>query len=233
MSGAGGGAGRFSLPSDWPADLAGARAMQERLRRHVVRSGSLRRPGRIAGIDVHFSGGREDPGHTWAAVALIDGHTLELEQSVLARRPTSFPYISGYLSFREIPAVLAALALLDAPPDLLMVDGQGIAHPRRLGIAAHLGVLTDLPAVGVAKSRLTGRHETPGEARGSSTPLVDKGETIGAVLRTKDGVRPLYVSIGHRIGLEEAIAVTLAATTRYRLPEPTRLADRISRLHPA
>ena len=226
---------KAELPPDWPGSIAEARALQERLRARVVREGGPLRPRRIAGIDVHFSADRGDgqPGLTWAAIALVEAASLELVESVLAVRPTSFPYVPGYLSFREIPAVLAALSVLQHPPDLLMVDGQGIAHPRRIGIAAHLGVLVDLPTIGVAKSRLVGRHETPAEARGSWTPLLDKGETIGAVLRTKDGVQPLYVSIGHKLGLEQAIDLTLAAATRYRLPEPTRLADRISRMHPA
>lgn len=222
---------KVALPADWPTDIAGARALQERLRREVVAEGGPDGvPGLIAGVDVHVS---ERAGLTWAALALLDGKSLELEASVLAAVPTSFPYVPGYLSFREIPAVLAAFALLDRTPDLVMVDGQGIAHPRRLGIAAHLGVMLGLPTIGVAKSRLVGRHEEPGPLRGSRAPLLDKGETIGAVVRTRDKVAPLYVSVGHRIGLERAVELVLATTTRWRLPEPTRLADKVSRMHPA
>ena len=114
-----------------------------------------------------------------------------------------------------------------------MVDGHGIAHPRRLGIAAHLGVVTDLPTIGVGKSRLVGRYEPPGLERGSQAPLVDKGETIGAVLRSRDGVAPLFVSVGHRMSLAHAVELVLATLTRYRLPEPTRVADKLSRMHPA
>ena len=219
-----------ALPADWPATIPQARALQHRLRGQVVAEGDVPAPRLIAGVDVHVA---ERVGLTWAAVALLDGGSLELVQSVLAARATGFPYVPGYLSFREIPAVLAALALLDREPDLLMVDGQGIAHPRRLGIAAHLGVIVGVPTIGVAKSRLFGRHDMPAAARGSRAPLTAKGETIGAVLRTRDGVSPLYVSVGHRIGLERAVELVLATVTRYRLPEPTRVADKLSRMHPA
>lgn len=203
--------------------------MQQRLRGRVVAEGDPVPIRRVAGVDVHVS---EASGLAWAAVALVELPALDLAESVLAAVPSSFPYVPGYLSFREIPAVLAALAMLETPPDLLMVDGQGIAHPRRLGIAAHLGVITDLPAIGVAKSRLHGRHEEPPIRGGSHVPLTSRGETIGAVLRTQDGLRPLFVSVGHRIGLERAVELVLATTTRYRLPEPTRLADKVSRMHP-
>ena len=134
----------------------------------------------------------------------------------------------GLLSFREVPALLAALEALDQMPDLLLCDGQGLAHPRRFGLACHLGVLSGLPSIGVAKSRLIGEHAEPGLEKGSWVPLLDDGETIGAVLRTRHGVRPLYISIGHRVALETAIAYVLACTPRYRLPETTRLADRLA-----
>jgi deoxyribonuclease V len=140
-----------------------------------------------------------------------------------------FPYVPGYLSFREIPAVLAVLERLSVRPDLVLCDGQGIAHPRRFGLASHIGVLTGLPTVGVAKSRLVGTHGEPGRERGDWVPLMDKDEIIGAVLRTRAGVKPIYVSIGHRVALETAIAFVLACTTRYRLPETTRAADRLSK----
>jgi deoxyribonuclease V len=221
---------RVTLPADWPETIEAARALQQRLRGQVIAEGGPEAPRRIAGVDVHLA---EASGLTWAAVVLIDGTSLELLESGLAAKPTSFPYVPGYLSFREIPAVLEALSLLDETPDLVMVDGHGIAHPRRLGIAAHLGVMIDLPTIGVAKSRLVGRHAEPGPARGSRVPLIDRGQTIGAVVRTRDRVAPLFVSPGHRIGLERAVTLVLATLTRYRLPEPTRLADKISRMHPA
>lgn len=217
------------LPADWPETLEEARAQQLAWGHRVSPSGGPAAPRLIAGIDVHF----DRDGLAWAGVALVEHAGLELVGSVLAALPTRFPYIPGYLSFRELPVVLRALSLLEAPPDLLMVDGQGIAHPRRLGIAAHLGVITGLPSIGVAKSRLFGRFEPPAETRGSWTPLTARGETIGAVVRSRDGVQPLFVSVGHRIGLERAVELTLATVTRYRLPEPTRLADKLSRCHPA
>lgn len=215
------------LPDDWPRSLDEAKVLQERLRARVITSGNPGAVRFVAGVDAHVA---EHAGLTWAAVALLDGQ--ELVQSALAAVPTGFPYVPGYLSFREIPAVLEALALLATPPDLLMVDGHGIAHPRGLGIAAHLGVITDLPTIGVAKSRLYGRHDEPGTRRGSQTALTARGRTIGTVLRSQDGLRPLYISVGHRIALESAVEHVLAAMGRYRLPEPTRVADKISRMHP-
>ncbi len=139
----------------------------------------------------------------------------------------------GLLSFREAPALLAALACLSRAPDLLFIDGQGLAHPRRLGLASHVGVLADLPAIGVAKSRLIGTFDPPAPEKGAAAPLIDKGETIGAVVRSRAGVRPLFVSIGHHISLDAAVDLVLEAAPRYRLPEPTRLADRLSRMHGA
>lgn len=218
------------LPEDWPTTVEQARALQLRLRDRAVAEGPTPTVRLVAGVDAHVA---ERAGLTWAAVALLDGGSLELVASALAARPTGFPYVPGYLSFREIPAALAALAMLDAAPDLVMVDGQGVAHPRRLGVAAHLGVITGVPTIGVAKSRLFGRHEEPGLARGSRAPLLaGGGRVIGSVVRSKDKVRPLYVSVGHRIGLEAAVGLVLAMTGRYRLPEPTRVADKLSRMHP-
>ena len=217
------------LIADWPASIAEARAVQERLRQQVVIGDAIVPVRHIAGVDIHVA---PATGLTWAAIAVVELATLDLVQSALAAVPTGFPYVPGYLSFREIPAALAALALLECPADLLMVDGHGIAHPRRLGIAAHLGVLTGLPAIGVAKSRLIGEHEPPEPARGSRVPLTHKGETLAIVLRSREGARPLYVSIGHRVSLEQAVELVLATLSRYRLPEPTRLADKLSRMHP-
>jgi deoxyribonuclease V len=213
----------------WPASVAEARTIQEALRHQVEASGDPGPVRRIAGIDAHVA---PAAGLTWAAVAVVAFPSLELEESVLAAVPTGFPYVPGYLSFREAPAVLEALALLRTPPDLLMVDGHGIAHPRGLGIASHLGVLTGLPSIGVAKSRLVGRNDEPGPIKGDRTDLVHRGATIATVLRSRERTRPLFVSSGHRISAERALELVLATLTRYRLPEPTRLADRISRMHP-
>ena len=159
--------------------------------------------------------------------AAASAATSPLDRAV-ARRPTRFPYIPGLLSFREIPAILAAMERLEVLPDLILCDGQGLAHPRRFGIACHLGVLTGFPCIGVAKTRLIGEHSAVPAAKGAWVPLMDKGERIGAVLRTRKGVKPLFISVGHRIGLDSAIAYTLACTPRYRLPETTRHAHRLA-----
>ena len=220
---------RLAAAHAWPSKVAEARVIQESLRHRVITEGGPPSLRRIAGVDIHVA---PATGLTWAAIAVLEWPGLELCQSVLAAVPTGFPYVPGYLSFREIPAALAALALVDPAPDLLMVDGHGIAHPRRMGIAAHLGVLTDLPTIGVAKSRLCGKHQEPPAERAGRVALTDKGQTIGIVLRSRTRSRPLYVSVGHRIALEPAVELVLATLTGYRLPEPTRVADKLSRMHP-
>jgi deoxyribonuclease V len=149
---------------------------------------------------------------------------LEPVETVTAQRPLTFPYVPGLLSFREAPVCLAAAENVQHPVDLWLIDGQGIAHPRRLGLASHVGLFLDAPAIGCAKSRLTGTYTEPGRDKGCFSDLRDHGETIGAVVRTRTGVRPLFVSPGHRCRLAEAVGYTLACTRRYRLPEPTRLA---------
>lgn len=180
---------------------------------------------RVAGVDVGF----EDGGRiARAAVAVLSFPDLAPMERSIARLDTAFPYIPGLLSFRELPAVLEALAHLSEPPDVILCDGQGRAHPRRFGIACHLGLLLDLPTLGVGKTRLIGEHEEPGPERGDWTALLDKGEIIGATLRTRPGVKPLYISGGHRVGLESAVRLTLACLTRYRLPETTRAAHRLA-----
>jgi deoxyribonuclease V len=155
---------------------------------------------------------------------------LEFLEETWALKKISVPYISGFLSFRESPAVLAALKKLATRPDLILVDGQGIAHPRRMGIASHLGVLLDTPTIGCAKSRLIGEYREPGVKKGNWSPLKIDQETVGAVLRTRDRVRPLFVSPGHRIDLKESIKVVLKATTGFRISEPLRRADRFSKI---
>jgi deoxyribonuclease V len=180
---------------------------------------------RVAGVDVGFA----DTGRTTrAAVAVLSFPDLAPLEQAITRVDTRFPYIPGLLSFRELPAVVEALAHLSTPPDVILCDGQGRAHPRRFGIACHLGLLLDLPTIGVGKTRLIGEFEEPGPDRGDWSPLIDKGETLGAVLRTRPGVKPLYISGGHRVGLETAIRLTLACLTRYRLPETTRAAHRLA-----
>jgi deoxyribonuclease V len=210
---------------EWPDDVAAARAVQEALRAQVVREDQLGPVNTVAGIDVGF----EDRGRiTRAAVVVLAFPGLEPVAQAISRSPTRFPYIPGYLSFRELPAVLEALDRLAGLPDLMLCDAQGLAHPRRFGLACHLGVLTGIPCIGVAKSRLVGRHDEVPPDKGQWVPLRDQEETIGAVLRTRTGVRPVYVSIGHRVSLETAIEYTLRCTTRYRLPETTRHAHRLA-----
>jgi len=178
----------------------------------------------VAGLDGAFS---PDGSRCIAGVVLWDLRERRVVEQQTATGKLSFPYIPGLLSFREIPAWVSALRKLRQAPDVLMCDGQGIAHPRRFGIASHLGVLCGLPAVGCAKSRLVGAHDEPPVRRGGRAPLRDKDEGIGTVLRTQTGIRPVYVSIGHRIDLASAEALVLDCALKYRLPEPTRLADRL------
>ena len=209
----------------WPTTIAEAREIQARLRDQVVRETTLGPVQRVAGVDVGF----EDRGKTTrAAVVVLDFPALTLQEQTISRTPTRFPYVPGYLSFRELPGIMHALRQLRTMPDLILCDGQGIAHPRRFGLACHLGVITGLPTIGVAKSRLIGTYDEPGFSKGDWQPLIDKQETIGAVLRTRNNVRPLFVSIGHRVNLETAIDYVLHCTTRYRLPETTRWAHKLA-----
>ena len=209
----------------WDLSPKEAMAVQEQLRTRVVHEDRLGSVRHVCGIDVGFEKGGTV---TRAAVAVLSFPALELVESAIARRATSFPYVPGLLSFREIPAVLDALERLRVAPDLALCDGQGIAHPRRCGLASHIGLVAGLPSIGVAKTRLIGEHREPPDRRGAWTPLRDDGETIGAVLRTRVGVKPLYVSIGHRVSLATAIRYVMACCTRYRLPETTRHAHRLA-----
>lgn len=205
----------------WDLGPREAAALQERLRARV-REEPLDwvRLRRVAGCDVAIDGES-----LIAAVVVLDAATKGIIETAEARSPARFPYVPGLLSFREIPALLAAFEGIRRRPDALLCDGQGLAHPRRFGLACHLGLVLDLPSVGVAKSRLIGDAEPPGRRRGSATPILHKGETIGSLLRSRDGVRPLYVSVGHRITIEDAVRLVLAMGGGFRLPEPTRLAD--------
>lgn len=216
---------RFEAPHSWDVTPAEAIAIQQRLRGQVITADDLPPLRTVAGVDVGF----EDDGRiTRAAVAVLSFPGLQPVAQAIARRPTSFPYVPGLLSFREIPAVLDALEQLDRLPDLLLCDGQGIAHPRRFGIACHLGVITGLASIGVGKTRLVGTHQPLPEEKGAWVPLRHKGETIGAVLRSRTGIKPIYVSPGHRVSLETAVELTLRCTTRYKLPETTRAAHRLA-----
>ncbi len=207
-------------PHPWNVSPEEAVAIQQRLREQVIREGPMPGPGTvIVGVDVGFRGELARA----AAVAVRFPDLTPLAQAV-AEVPVTFPYIPGLLAFREAPAILAALERLPLSPQVLMVDGHGISHPRRMGIATHLGVYLDLPSIGCAKSKLWGRYEMPPDEPGAWSPLWDGGEMIGAVLRTQAGASPVFVSIGHRISLENAIATVMACVRGHRLPEPTRLA---------
>ncbi|MCS6779095.1 MAG: deoxyribonuclease V [Geminicoccaceae bacterium] len=221
-----------SLPASggpWPTSPAAARALQEELARRVIVADDFAEIRWVGGLDVHYAPRR---GLAWAAAVVVDATTLELVASALACAPLVFPYVPGLLSFREAPAALAALARLRPRPDLVLVDGQGRAHPRRFGLACHIGVLADLPTIGVAKSRLLGEHAAPPEVAGGWVPLYHGEEVIGAVVRTRVATTPLFVSVGHRISLARAIDWTIRLCAGRRLPEPIRLADRLSRAHP-
>ena len=212
----------------WDVTPAEARALQMELRGRVELRDRMGRIRRVAGADVAFAGAGPDA-QAIAAVVVFSYPGWEELECAVARRRLTFPYVPGLLSFREIPAILAALEKLSEPPDLIFCDGQGYAHPRRFGLASHLGVLLDLPTIGCAKSRLIGEPAAaggPAARAGSWTPLEDGGERIGAVLRTRAGSRPLYISCGHRVSLERAVALTLEACDGPRVPLPTRRADR-------
>lgn len=215
----------FIPDTDWPETASAALALQKDLRDRVAIRPFTRDMRLVAGIDVSH----DRAGNSHAAVAVIDMATLATVETARLSAPTRFPYVPGLLSFREIPVILQALARLTATPDVLMVDGQGIAHPRGLGIAAHLGVLLDMPAVGVAKSRLWGHHAPVGPHKGDCAALTQARTRIGTVLRSKVKCLPLYISPGHLMDQEQALALTLAGLTQYRLPEPTRIADKISK----
>jgi len=210
---------------DWPLTAEDVIAIQNQLRSQVITEDQLGDVQYVAGVDLGFE---EDGAISRAAVAVLSFPDLQLQEKAIAKRPTTFPYIPGFLSFREIPAILDALETVSITPDLIVCDGQGIAHPRRLGIACHLGVLIDIPTIGAAKSLLVGKHDEVPVEKGSWQPLRYRGEVVGAVVRSRTGVKPLYVSPGHRISLPTAIDYVLRCTTKYRLPETTRWADKLA-----
>lgn len=220
------------IPAGWPATEEQARAVQDELRGRVVlgEPGPPPGTGHVTGVDVAYDDERDV---VVAAAVVLDAATLDVVAEATAVGQVSFPYVPGLLAFRELPTVLAALDALPCAPGLVVCDGYGLAHPRRFGLASHLGVLTGLPTIGVAKNPFTFSYEEPGARRGSASPLVageDAGEDagqdeVGRALRTQDGVKPVFVSVGHRVSLDNACAHTLALTPKYRLPESTRRAD--------
>jgi len=206
---------------DWQVSTAQAMEIQVKLAAQVSRAGEVASPRLVAGVDISVN---RVTGTGTGAVAVLSYPELDLVETRVVTDRLEFPYVPGLLSFRESPLILAACERLDAAPDLIMVDGQGIAHPRRIGLASHLGLFLGTPTIGCAKSRLCGCHDMPGAEAGNYADLVDGGEVIGAALRTRAGVNPVYVSIGHRIDLPAAIHWVLRCCRGYRLPEPTRLA---------
>ncbi|MEV0531374.1 endonuclease V [Kitasatospora sp. NPDC050463] len=227
------------IPADWPATEAEALAEQERLRPLVQPHGPGPGAGSdtdgdteadtlIAGVDVAYDDERD---LVVAAAVVLDRDTLAVVEESTAVGRIAFPYVPGLLAFRELPAVLDALAALTRTPGTVVCDGYGLAHPRRLGLASHLGVLTGLRTLGVAKTPFVFDHHEPDAARGAWTPLTDPatGEEVGRAVRTRPGVKPVFVSVGHRIGLSEAVDTTLALAPHYRLPETTRHADSLCR----
>jgi deoxyribonuclease V len=215
----------LAVRHDFDLTPGAAIALQSELRKRVCTEDAFDAVGSVGGVDVGFA---EQGRVTRAAIVTMTFPEMSLVEEVTASVPTTFPYVPGLLSFRELPAVLAAFERLRRFPDLILCDGQGIAHPRRFGIAAHLGVLLDRPTIGVGKSKLIGEHAPVPDVRGASVPLRDHGEIVGAVLRSRLHVQPLYVSIGHRISLASAVDYVRRCLSRYRLPEPIRLADKLA-----
>ncbi len=215
-------------PAGWPVTEQEARAVQDALRARVVldETGPPPGTGRVTGVDVAYDDERD---LVAAAAVVLDAATLDVVAESTAVGRISFPYVPGLLAFREIPTVLAALEALPCPPGAVICDGYGLAHPRRFGLASHLGVLTGLPTIGVAKNPFTFTHDEPGTPRGSTSPLFAGREEVGRALRTRHAVKPVFVSIGHRVSLDNACAHTLALTPAYRLPETTRRADALCR----
>ncbi|MFD0154627.1 endonuclease V [Streptomyces sp. NPDC055721] len=218
----------IGIPAGWPADEDAARDVQRELRGRIVldEPGPAVGEGHVTGLDVAYDDERD---LVAAAAVVLDARTLDVVEETTAVGRVSFPYVPGLLAFREIPTVLAALAALTADPGLLVCDGYGIAHPRRFGLASHLGVLTGRPSLGVAKNPFTFTYEQPGAERGEFSALLADGEEVGRALRTQAGVKPVYVSVGHRVSLDRACAHTLHLAPRYRIPETTRHADSLCR----
>lgn len=205
---------------DWNLDYGAARALQDRLRPEIKHRPLRKRLSRVAGADIAVD---KRGGRAFAVVVVLAFPSLDVIERRTAVVPLTFPYIPGLLTFREGPALIACFEQVENVPDVVLVDGQGIAHPRRLGLGAHLGLWLRLPTIGCAKSRLIGEFDDPGQERGAFTPLRDGGEEIGAVVRTRSRVKPLFVSPGHLVDVESSVRITLECGAGFRLPEPTRL----------
>lgn len=216
----------MDIPQEWlqPKSMQEAIEVQNLLAKKIVREDAFGTLSLLAGMDV--SNFLYDPKKMiYAACVLVGSADLQLQEQAAVAEKQLFPYIPGLLGFREAPSLISAYSALKKRPDLIMVDGHGISHPRAFGIASHVGVLLDLPSIGVAKSILVGKPQGPlGAARGSTTPLIYKGKIIGMMVRTKNNCNPLIVSTGHRVSLETSVALVLQASAGYRVPEPTRQA---------
>jgi deoxyribonuclease V len=215
---------RVPALDSWPETPQAARMEQRRLAPLVVDTGILPQARLVAGVDVAFQGDM-----AYAAAVMMTWPELAVVSQATACMPTTFPYLTGLLSFRELPVMLAALGKLAGEPDLLVVDGNGQIHPRNFGLACHLGVMLDCPTIGCAKSRLCGTHAIPGLERGEASPVWQNGEVLGLALRSKAACQPIFVSVGHRLSLNEASRWILLLSQGYRLPAPIRLADKLSK----
>jgi deoxyribonuclease V len=210
----------------WKLNEFDALILQQHLASKVIKKDQLNDMKYVAGVDVAYD---KQSDKLFSAVVVLDAGSLDIVETAMVEDIARFPYIPGLFSFRELSPIAKALKQLNTSPDLIVCDGQGIAHPRRFGLASHLGVLFDVPTIGCGKTKLIGEAEEPGKKRGDYAPLVENGEVIGNVLRTQDNVKPIYVSIGHRISLPTACDWILKLSPRYRLPETTRQADQIVR----
>jgi deoxyribonuclease V len=210
-------------PHRWDLSPKEAIALQQSLRQRVVTENQLDVVRTVAGVDISTAGQRAH-----AAIVVLSFPDLQPLEAAQSDLPLTYPYVPGLLSFREGPSILAAVEQLQIEPDLFFFDGQGLAHPRRLGIATHMGLILDKPSIGCAKSRLCGEHGQVGPQVGDYCELVDQGEVIGAVLRTRERVKPVFISIGHKVDLQTAVEYTLRCGGGYRLPEPTRWAHRVA-----
>ena len=222
---------RLERLHEWDVTPVEAIALQKELAPRVVREGDPGDVRLVAAADLAFVDRRwpRQPTRGRAAVVLMRYPELDVVEEQVVEGDVGFPYVPGLLSFREAPLLAQALERLEGTPDLLLIDGQGYAHPRRFGLASHVGLMAELPTIGCAKSRLCGEHSEPGRTRGSKVELRQGGEVIGAVLRTRDGVKPIYVSVGHKIGLDAAVQWALRLAPRFRLLEPIRAADALSK----
>ncbi|GIF20080.1 deoxyribonuclease V [Actinoplanes tereljensis] len=215
------------VPFELPADAADGERIQDELRKRLILpTGRAGPPATVTGLDISYAVGSR---HAVAAAVTIGVDDLKGREVAVAEGDISFPYVPGLLAFRELPLLLAAIAKLKVSPEVLVCDGYGIAHPRRFGLASHLGVLLDRPSFGVAKNDFIGTHDEPGPRRGEWSALTENGELLGRAVRTQSNVKPVYVSVGHRISLADATDLAIALSPKFRIPEPTRQADIISR----